>query len=68
MHRAACVHFSTNLYSSKTIQWIDSSIDTVQLNSNLMLACNEPREDTRESRAFYKITRFLCYFPRDVTL
>ena len=31
---------------------------TVQLNSNLMLACNEPREDTRESQAFYKITRF----------
>ena len=41
---------------------------TVKLNSNLMLACNEPREDTRESRAFNKITRFLCYFSRAVTL
>ena len=41
---------------------------TVQLNSNLMLACNETRDDTRESRAFYKITCFLCYFPRVVTL
>ena len=36
---------------------------TVQLNSNLMLTCNEPREGTRESRAFYKITRF-CVISR----
>ena len=35
MQEATCMHFSTNLQSSKTIQWMDSSMDGYSWNPNL---------------------------------